>query len=658
MLVIAQRLHDSFEIMNAHVARMEQMQLAASLRRRTGRRTGRGGQGGEEDGRKSKHGHDPAKFSTYNIGQCQTIQLPTEAHSRVGHKLVFIRNQLFCIGGTTVMGMLADPLEVLDPVKGCWSLYDLTGDTHKLRRVGASAVTYLDRFIIVFGGFVPSWGSSHTRDVIVVDLQTDSVMSNITVTGELPHPRDKHAAVVYQDKMYVFGGWGADVPNQPEFVRASVEENGPMNCGWNNTLHSLDLEPLRRFHEETLAPDRNGDGDNGEDSGGDGENNNNNNNGSANNDDGVGDDGDVVDDVDDDDDDDAGGSGQADGPVASRLRNGDDHDHSSAPPTQQRSTASPGAESRARPVLHFNDLLRRVSHVQRRLAEDPSQFTSLNTLRAHIDHAVEELVEIQARAHVDGGDNDDNAQGFRGGAGDFDTWLRTREHRDARDGSDSSGAVDGARELQLHWRKEETTGERPAARAAHTAELCGDTLVVFGGRTKPCRTNDFNTLHLPSMEWSGPWYAEGDEIPPRSWQCAAFVPPHHLFLQGGFTTNKDPLSDVFVVDLKHRTATQLPTHKPTLWHAAVYIEPFVYFFGGSTSSEPRVAMRKDIVRCRAVAPTLAERCLDVIADLEGEELADAVAALPPAFFPPLQRRLCTAPIVRLPLKDDEEGVDE
>lgn len=55
----------------------------------------------------------------------------------------------------------------------------------------------------------------------------------------------------------------------------------------------------------------------------------------------------------------------------------------------------------------------------------------------------------------------------------------------------------------VEWRQPVTRGAAPPPLAAHTAILHGHDMVIFGGRASHNRINELNTLHIPSMSWTG-----------------------------------------------------------------------------------------------------------------------------------------------------------
>ena len=80
---------------------------------------------------------------------------------------------------------------------------------------GHSAVVWQDR-LVVFGGYVcPTGGDWQlTNEMYSLDL-TSSQWTRLPVAGEAPTPRYGHSAVLWRDQLLIFGGW-TDGPNVNE----------------------------------------------------------------------------------------------------------------------------------------------------------------------------------------------------------------------------------------------------------------------------------------------------------------------------------------------------------------------------------------------------------------------------------------------------------
>ncbi|KYO29224.1 kelch domain-containing protein 2-like [Alligator mississippiensis] len=84
-------------------------------------------------------------------------------------------------------------------------------------------------------------------------------------------------------------------------------------------------------------------------------------------------------------------------------------------------------------------------------------------------------------------------------------------------------------------------GKTPSPRAAHACATVGNRGYVFGGRYRDSRMNDLYYLNLDTWEWNET-ITQGICPVGRSWHSLTPISSDHLFLFGGFTTDKQPLS--------------------------------------------------------------------------------------------------------------------
>ncbi|XP_040267605.1 kelch domain-containing protein 2 [Bufo bufo] len=139
----------------------------------------------------------------------------------------------------------------------------------------------------------------------------------------------------------------------------------------------------------------------------------------------------------------------------------------------------------------------------------------------------------------------------------------------------------------LTWQRIVTTGESPSPRAAHACATVENRGYVFGGRYRDFRMNDLYYLNLDTWVWQ--------EVIPRgvipvgrSWHTLTLASQDTLFLFGGFTTNKQPLSDSWMYSIKmNRWIPFQSSHagKPRLWHTACASkEGEIIVFGGCANN--------------------------------------------------------------------------
>eukprot|EP01147_Barroeca_monosierra_P001180 gene1180-4394_t len=384
-------------------------------------------------------------------GELFEVDLNHGTVGRVGHAMISVKDDLYCVCGFQLQQHLSNSIIMkFNWKQRQWDPVVLKEGANKLKRTGASVVCYMNRYLICFGGFMLHWGAAHTNDLLIVDLEELRVHQIKSFQQPLPHPRDKHTAVIHNDHMYVFGGWGSQIQDDPSFACAGPEKEDDLRvrCGWTNTLFSLDLSPIKEW--------------------------------------------------------------------------------------------------------------------------------------------------------------------------------------------------DGVTPLHLKWQKEDPSGMVPLPRAAHSAVVYKDSMVVFGGRTKPCRTNEFRCLDLTAMHWEAPWQMQGDHLPARSWHCATFVPPQYMFIQGGLDENRIVLCDTYIVDLETRYITQLPNHGFNTWHACAFVDPYVYYFGGSEESSPHDQIHHKLFRCNVFNPSLQDLCIGFLLNLEDEDFEDLKPYIPENLLITIQHRRATS----------------
>uniref|UniRef100_A0AC11CC62 Kelch domain containing 2 n=1 Tax=Ovis aries TaxID=9940 RepID=A0AC11CC62_SHEEP len=137
------------------------------------------------------------------------------------------------------------------------------------------------------------------------------------------------------------------------------------------------------------------------------------------------------------------------------------------------------------------------------------------------------------------------------------------------------------------WSQPITTGKPPSPRAAHACAAVGNKGFVFGGRYRDARMNDLHYLNLDTWEWNE-LIPQGICPVGRSWHSLTPVSSDHLFLFGGFTTDKQPLSDAWTYCISKNEWIQFNhphTEKPRLWHTACASdEGEVIVFGGCANN--------------------------------------------------------------------------
>jgi len=151
------------------------------------------------------------------VGEESPDDLPAP---RGGHSATLIGTKVYIIGGEDAKRKVSDEIWTLDLGTLAWEKVDSSGAYIPPPRSAHSAVSYRNRYIVVFGG-----GSVATcfNDFCVFDTQRLEWMCPVVV-GPRPPPRAGHAASMLGSTLYVVGGGN--------FAKGCAD------------MYSLDLSPL------------------------------------------------------------------------------------------------------------------------------------------------------------------------------------------------------------------------------------------------------------------------------------------------------------------------------------------------------------------------------------------------------------------------------
>ncbi|XP_071056826.1 kelch domain-containing protein 3 [Onthophagus taurus] len=127
-------------------------------------------------------------------------------YKRYGHTAVLYKEKIYIWGGRNDAASCS-VLFQFDPVWHCWTAPRTTGDLPPARD-GHSACVWKNRMYI-FGGYEDGI-DAFARTTYMLDLEK-MVWTGIYVKGVEPSNRDFHSAVCINDKMYVFGGRGTEM---------------------------------------------------------------------------------------------------------------------------------------------------------------------------------------------------------------------------------------------------------------------------------------------------------------------------------------------------------------------------------------------------------------------------------------------------------------
>lgn len=183
------------------------------------------------------------------------------------------------------------------------------------------------------------------------------------------------------------------------------------------------------------------------------------------------------------------------------------------------------------------------------------------------------------------------------------------------------------------WSQPITTGKAPSPRAAHACATVGNKGFVFGGRYRDARMNDLHYLNLDTWEWNE-LIPQGVCPVGRSWHSLTPVSSDHLFLFGGFTTEKQPLSDAWTYCISKNEWIQFNhpyVEKPRLWHTACASdEGEVIVFGGCANNllvHHRAAHSNEVLIFSVQPKSLVRLSLEAVICFK-EMLANSWSCLP------------------------------
>uniref|UniRef100_A0A8D2MMJ8 Kelch domain containing 2 n=1 Tax=Zonotrichia albicollis TaxID=44394 RepID=A0A8D2MMJ8_ZONAL len=193
------------------------------------------------------------------------------------------------------------------------------------------------------------------------------------------------------------------------------------------------------------------------------------------------------------------------------------------------------------------------------------------------------------------------------------------------------------------WKKSRTEGDVPPSMSGSCAVCVDRVLYLFGGHHARGNTNKFYMLNARSTDRVLQWVrVECQGVPPsckdklgvwvhknrlsqgvcpvgRSWHSLTPISSDHLFLFGGFTTNKQPLSDAWIYCISKNEWVQFEhnySEKPRLWHTACASEEGeVIIFGGCANNllaHSKAAHSNEILVFSLQPRSLVRLCLEAV----------------------------------------------
>ncbi|XP_073982517.1 kelch domain-containing protein 2-like isoform X2 [Rhodnius prolixus] len=127
------------------------------------------------------------------------------------------------------------------------------------------------------------------------------------------------------------------------------------------------------------------------------------------------------------------------------------------------------------------------------------------------------------------------------------------------------------------WIKPKEHGYRPSPRAAHSADVAGCLVYIFGGRIGEMRNNELFCLDMKTFTWSHNLTHSttmNTSVPAgRSWHTFNFVSPNRAVLYGGLLKYGMPAMDCWECSIDSGQNVkwyQRKTTEPLCWHQAAY----------------------------------------------------------------------------------------
>uniref|UniRef100_A0AAQ4R949 Kelch domain containing 2 n=1 Tax=Gasterosteus aculeatus aculeatus TaxID=481459 RepID=A0AAQ4R949_GASAC len=194
------------------------------------------------------------------------------------------------------------------------------------------------------------------------------------------------------------------------------------------------------------------------------------------------------------------------------------------------------------------------------------------------------------------------------------------------------------------WSQPNTRGNAPSPRAAHACATVGNRGYVFGGRYKNYRLNDLYYIDLDTWEWHEMSVPQQGPVG-RSWHSFTPVSPDHIFLFGGFTTDRETLSDAwlyYVSKNEWKPFKHSHAESPRLWHTACSgPDGEVFVFGGCANnllSQLRAAHSNELLVFNVQPKSLVRFCMEAVLQ-HRERLSSYWDCLPKHLLHSLKQRM-------------------
>ncbi|XP_067930012.1 kelch domain-containing protein 1-like [Watersipora subatra] len=190
----------------------------------------------------------------WKVGDSKTEVKPT---AREGHCSCVIRDALYVFGGVSIdsdeQAHENADLWRFDLTEGKWTEVACASASEKPMSRSAATMVAVNNKLYLFGGLNHSIG--WLDNLFVFDIETSCWFEEDEYTGDMPSPREKLSSAVIGNKVWLFGGFGPQLPQrgpldlEDDEDLSSDDEIGRLErqqeavqLGWFDQLHEYDTE--------------------------------------------------------------------------------------------------------------------------------------------------------------------------------------------------------------------------------------------------------------------------------------------------------------------------------------------------------------------------------------------------------------------------------
>jgi len=186
-------------------------------------------------------------FMNMQIGKWKKI-MPIDSCNftpRTGHDCILVKDKIYLFGGTDDDDRKND-LHMYDIYLNKWSLLPSKGKV-PLPRSGAKGVSY-DNKLYFFGGYQKKSGNFY-KDLFYYDLAKEQWYDvGALQSGEMPSQRTDHSVVLWDGRLYVYGGYDGK-KRFGDLFKCCIKNK---KYKWKE-IQSEGIQPLNRFGHSAVV---------------------------------------------------------------------------------------------------------------------------------------------------------------------------------------------------------------------------------------------------------------------------------------------------------------------------------------------------------------------------------------------------------------------